>query len=171
MRCISLNITFQPYCRVSGEANIHCCVTCEGHFPQQVLDLWRNAQFVKVQAEMKPGFRPQDSHSNILTRARTHAHARTQQSTQKFGTVTLYSLNSWNKHSFGHFSLMLDGLKKQPVTLKPQGGGVCSHYKLTHLTATSPPSPPMSLEINRQVAGNFIKLSSSLGYLISGNEL
>lgn len=75
MRCISLNITFQPYCRVSGEANIHCCVTCEGHFPQQVLDLWRNAQFVKVQAEMKPGFRPQDSHSNILTRACTRTHA------------------------------------------------------------------------------------------------
>lgn len=34
---------------ISGGAGI----TCEGHFSQQVLDLWCNAQFVQVQAEIK----------------------------------------------------------------------------------------------------------------------
>lgn len=43
-------ITFVLLCHtlISGGAGI----TCEGHFPQQVLDLWCNAQFVQVQAEI-----------------------------------------------------------------------------------------------------------------------
>lgn len=35
------------------EKLISTSITCEGHFPQQVLDLWCNAQFVQVQAEIK----------------------------------------------------------------------------------------------------------------------
>lgn len=43
-------ITFVLLCHplISGGADI----TCEGHFSQQVLDLWCNAQFVQVQAEI-----------------------------------------------------------------------------------------------------------------------
>lgn len=48
---IYINILYNPVllCKtlVLGKAGI----TCEGHFPEQVLDLWCNAQFVKVQAE------------------------------------------------------------------------------------------------------------------------